>query len=202
MSRFTPIFLLMPLLLAACSGGEVRNSLGLNARAPDEFVVYSRPPLSVPPEFDLKPPRPGEESPFVATSEDQARETLLGTKAKPASLDEVPETPAVETAVTPVLTSDAPTAAQSNFLKKAGADRASDTIRDQLTKDKIELPKKKKKAESLYERIVGEDQNEPVVDAKKESERIRTNKDEGKPVTEGETPTEEQKKKSVFDTLF
>lgn len=37
--------------LTACGGGK---------NSPDEFAVVNRPPLVVPPEADLKPPRPGE----------------------------------------------------------------------------------------------------------------------------------------------
>lgn len=192
------------LALTACTGQEVQETFGMNRKAPDEFVVYSRPPLSVPPEFDLKPPRPGEESPGVVTTEAQARELLLGTKKKPATLDEATATvdTNVETAVEPVLESDAPTGAQSSFLAKAGADKADPKIRDTLGKDVIEAPKKKKKAESLYESIVGEGKDEPVVDAKGEAERIRDNRDKGKPVTEGETPTKDEKSKSMLDKIL
>lgn len=192
------------LALTACTGQEVQETFGMNRKAPDEFVVYSRPPLSVPPEFDLKPPRPGEESPTVLTTEAQARELLLGTRKKPATLDEAAATvdPRVETAVEPVLEANAPSGAQSSFLSKAGVDKADPKIREALGKDVIEAPKKKKKAESLYESIVGENKDEPVVDAKGEAERIRDNRDKGKPVTEGETPTQDEKSKSVLDKIL
>lgn len=196
------LFLISLLVLTACDGNEVRESLGLNRTAPDEFVVYSRPPLSVPPEFELKPPRPGEENLGASSTEAQARELLLGTKKQPASLDEVAETPDVDTAVTPVLTSDAPSGAQSSFLSKAGVDAANPDIREKLAKDVVEAPKKAKKAESLYESIVGAETAEPVVDAQKEAERLRSNRDEGKPVTDGDTPTEKTKPKSVIDRIW
>ncbi len=198
------LLLLGVLALTACTGQDVQETFGMNRKAPDEFVVYSRPPLSVPPEFDLKPPRPGEESPNVVTTEDQARQVLLGTKRKPATLDEAAAKvdSSVETAVEPVLQSDAPSGAQSSFLKKAGTAKADPDIRATLGKDVIEAPKKKKKAESLYESIVGDDKNEPVVDAKGEAERIRDNRDKGKPVTEGKTPTKDEKPKSVLDKIL
>lgn len=197
-------FLLGLVSLTACTGQEVQETFGMNRSAPDEFVVYSRPPLSVPPEFDLKPPRPGEESPNVVTTEDQAREVLLGTKRKPATLDEAAAKvdANVATAVEPVLSNDAPTGAQSSFLSKAGADKADTNIRSELAKDVVAAPKKKKKAESLYESIVGDDTSEPVVDAKGEAERIRANRDAGKPITEGDTPTVDEKSKSVLDVIF
>lgn len=190
--------------LAACTGQEVQQTFGMNRKAPDEFVVYSRPPLAVPPDFDLQPPRPGEESPGVVTTEAQARELLLGTKKKPATLDEASArvNEKVETAVQPVLSNDAPSGAQSSFLSKAGADKADPNIRTELGKDMKEAPKKKKKAQSLYEDIVGAETAEPVVDAKGEAERIRKNRDEGKPVTDGDTPVEDEKSKSVLDKIL
>ena len=39
--------------LSACSG--VKKKLGLENSAPDEFLVTSRAPLSLPPEYDLRP---------------------------------------------------------------------------------------------------------------------------------------------------
>lgn len=197
------ILYLAPLaLIAACSGNDVRDTLGLDRSAPDEFVVYSRPPLSVPPEFDLKPPRPGEENPNQVPTDAQARELLLGSKPQPAALDAVAAGPAVETAVTPVLTSDVPTGPTASFLDKLGVDEAKPDIRDTLRADSVAEPKKTKKAKTLYERIVGGESNEPVVDAYKEAERLRANRDEGKPLTEGETPVEEKKSKSVMDWIF
>ena len=192
------------LALAACTGNEVQETLGIDRRAPDEFVVYSRPPLSVPPEFDLKPPRPGEEGPATASTEAQARATLLGTTAPPATLDEAAAgvDGSVTTAVEPVLTNDAPSGAQSSLLSKAGANAADPAIREKLAADRVAEPEQEKKAQSLYEQIVGDEKKEPVVDAPAEAERLRTNREEGKPVTEGDTPQQEEKPASVIDSLF
>ncbi len=74
---------LMLCALAACSGGDVKESLGLNKEGPDEFVVVSRPPLALPPDFDLQPPRPGAEPPHVKTTEQQAHDALIGKSNAP-----------------------------------------------------------------------------------------------------------------------
>lgn len=206
--------------LAACSGGEVRETLGLDRKAPDEFVVYSRPPLSVPPEFDLEPPRPGE-PPLTPSTEDIARETLLGDQDQPFKLDVSTEqegdvtvaegeeelTLPMEreaksaTAVEKVLEQEAPSGAAASFLGKAGVDEAAPDIRQQLGEDTMQEPERRKEATSLYERIWSSDE-QPVVDPKGEAERLRQNKDEGKAVTEGETPVEENKPPSVIDQIF
>lgn len=187
-------------LLAACSGGSVRDTLGLNKDAPDEFVVVSRPPLSIPPEFELRPPRPGE-PPRIPSAEAEARRQLLGTPSQPASLDEAPQ-PSAATGVVPVLSADAPSDATSSFMKRLGAGTADDTIREKLSTDAVTEPAPDKKSESLYEEIVGSQKKEPTVDAKKEAERLRDNKDAGKPANEGETPTNESKPDSVIDKIF
>ena len=46
--------------LSACSG--VKKKLGLENSAPDEFLVTSRAPLSLPPEYDLRPVTDGSRS--------------------------------------------------------------------------------------------------------------------------------------------
>lgn len=197
------------LALAACSGNEASNTLGLTKRAPDEFVVYSRPPLVVPPEFELMPPTPGAESPHAVSTEQQARQLLLGTSKSGSdgmmSYDEFMQTPAdapaVDTAVTPVISADTPTAASSNFLSKIGADSAAPDIRKQLATDATVVPENAE-AGSLYEEIVGAEQRDTLVDPAAEAERLRANKDEGKAVTEGETPTIDPTPKSVLDRVF
>lgn len=204
-------FLLFAVLgLAACSGSDVSNTLGLNKSAPDEFVVVSRPPLVVPPEFELTPPRPGEESPHAVSPEQQARKLLLGTDGTGDGgtmtyeefMDAAPDQPAVETAVVPVVSYEAPSPASSNFLRRLGADEADPKIRDELRAQQMQPTKPKKEADSLYEEVMGEETQETVVDPAAESERLRTNKDAGKPLTEGETPTTDETPKSVLDRVF
>ena len=46
------------LLLNGCSG--VKEKIGIIKKAPDEFQVYESKPLSVPPNFELRPPAEGE----------------------------------------------------------------------------------------------------------------------------------------------
>jgi hypothetical protein len=72
------------LALAACSvgsdgSGGLRQSLGLAAPPPDEFLVVSRRPLEAPPDFNSLPqPRPGAPSRVDPDPEAEARAALLG----------------------------------------------------------------------------------------------------------------------------
>jgi hypothetical protein len=62
------------LLLPGCSG--FRAAIGLDRVGPDEFAVESRAPLTVPPEFDLRPPQPGAPRPQEASAADKARSVI------------------------------------------------------------------------------------------------------------------------------
>ncbi|HMH65283.1 MAG TPA: DUF3035 domain-containing protein, partial [Rhizomicrobium sp.] len=45
--------------LTACE--DLRKAAGLNKKSPDEFAVTTKAPLVIPPDFNLKPPAPGQE---------------------------------------------------------------------------------------------------------------------------------------------
>lgn len=64
------------LALSACSG--VRQSIGLTKVTPDEFLTVSTAPLTVPPEYGLRPPAPGQPRPQELAPESAARQILLG----------------------------------------------------------------------------------------------------------------------------
>ena len=53
MNKLVISLLLTVSLLSAC--GLTREDLGVDKNAPDEMLVISRAPLSVPPEFGLRP---------------------------------------------------------------------------------------------------------------------------------------------------
>ncbi len=65
--------------LSACN--TIRNSLGANKVVPDEFRVVSIAPLTVPPDYSLRPPTPGEPRPQELDPSSSAREALLGARA-------------------------------------------------------------------------------------------------------------------------
>jgi hypothetical protein len=62
------------LALAACGG-----SGGVFGRdAPDEFAIGRSAPLVVPPDYNMRPPRPGAPRPMAESSQVQAMEALFG----------------------------------------------------------------------------------------------------------------------------
>lgn len=201
MKRFsTPCFVLLPLLLGACESDDVQKTLGLNREAPDEFIVVSRPPLSLPPEFTLRPPRPGE-APRGSAADEQARSLITGKPAASVADPVMLEAPTVNTAVTPVTRNDALSGGAANLLRRAGADSGDEGIRAQLSNDAA-TPADTSNAESLLDKITGAEKNEPTVDAEKEAERLRSNKDSGKALTDGEVPVEKPGGNSLIDRIF
>lgn len=64
------------LALAACASG---NSDGRRAGVPDEFRVVKKAPLTVPPEYSLRPPQRGEVRPAEVSPERQDQILAFGT---------------------------------------------------------------------------------------------------------------------------
>ena len=62
---------------SACTSG-VRQALGAEKTTPDEFRVVTIAPLTVPPEFGLRPPQPGALRAEDVFPDQQARRALFG----------------------------------------------------------------------------------------------------------------------------
>jgi hypothetical protein len=69
-------------LAAACAaaGGcaSFKQAVGAEKVAPDEFRVVTRAPLVMPPDYALRPPRPGDPRPQELRPGDQARAAVFG----------------------------------------------------------------------------------------------------------------------------
>ena len=64
------------LALSACSGA--RSALGVDPAPPDEFTVVSKAPLTIPPDFNLRPPKPGAARPQEQNPATRAQAALVG----------------------------------------------------------------------------------------------------------------------------
>ena len=150
--------------LSAC-GGDVKETLGLNREAPDEFAVQSRPALDVPPAFKLRPPAKGGENLRESSIRDELRAEILPNSIASTKLG----------------------SAESFLLQKADAQDSSADIRKVLNEEYgVEDP-------TLLERIrsISDDSGSTntLIDADKERERILGNKKAGKAITDGEVET-------------
>lgn len=182
-ARFVALaVLLAPVALSACS--DVKRSLGYEKQPPDEFQVVQRAPLSMPPEFSLRPPQPGAVRPQEGTTRDQARRILTGTRT-----------------ATPI-SSEGRDSADMALMKRIGADSIQPDIRVLVDKESQALANADK---SFQERIMfwrKPEQPGAAVDALKESQRLQQNQALGKSVSDGETPKVQRRKKGWLEGVF
>lgn len=170
------------LALAGCS--NVKETLGMNKRAPDEFAVVTRAPLAMPPDFALRPPEPGAQRPQETAPRQQARQALTG-----------------RTVGAVAARSDLSSGEQA-LLSQAGALNLDPTIRQQIDRETTLLAEESR---GVVDSIIfwrKPDQPGVIVDPKKEAQRIQQNTALGRPITEGETPIIQRRKKALFEGIF
>src|SRR6202451_4117878 len=64
-------------LLGGCETGDLTRTFGLTRDSPDEYTVTTRAPLSMPPDYNLRPPRPGAPRPQEQSEREQAAAALV-----------------------------------------------------------------------------------------------------------------------------
>lgn len=195
--------------LTACGGASgIRETLGIDNRAPDEFRVVSRPPLSVPPQFNLRPPSADAQSPIVIPADKQARSIITGAPVQ--SENDIGYDNSVDTAVVPVESAsidknNAKTKASGNnssFLSKIGADKADPKVRGELVEQKLQAQEKKEEGSWWSNLTSTADKKDTLVNAEQEAKRIKDNKTANKPVTEGQTPEVKDKDRGLLGNIF
>ncbi|HTT78522.1 MAG TPA: DUF3035 domain-containing protein [Stellaceae bacterium] len=60
--------------MSGCS--NFKQIIGIDQPAPDEFAVESNAPLTIPPDFNLRPPEPGAPRPHQVTAAEKAQEII------------------------------------------------------------------------------------------------------------------------------
>lgn len=187
------IALVAVVLAAGCE--TVKKTVTREKRAPDEFAVYSRAPLSVPPEFALRPPEPGAERPQAVSAKESAQDALFtttragkgGARPKPQPLP-------------PGLANASP--GVQALLRQTGALSADPSIRTLVNRETSILSEEDK---TLADRIMFwgvPTEHGEAVDPQKEAQRIRETQALGKPITEGDTPVITRKRRAVLEGLF
>ncbi|HEY4044967.1 MAG TPA: DUF3035 domain-containing protein [Rhodopila sp.] len=171
------------ILLGGCSTDNLARTFGLTRDAPDEYTVTTRAPLSMPPNYNLRPPRPGTTRPQEQSERQQAEEALVPQMALNAPAGQA-----------------TPSAGQTALMQETGPD-APDDIRAKIDQDA-----NRANADDgfinklLYWRKPA--MQSVQVDAQKESQRLRENSALGEGPDVGTTPIIEQKKEGWFTSLF
>ena len=102
------------ILLGGC--GSMRDALGLNKHAPDEFAVVTKAPLIIPPDYNLLPPKPTVEQPRETNPQAEAIQALFP-----------------EHKVAP------PSQSEAMLIRKTGGDEASSDIRTKVGGETTEI---------------------------------------------------------------
>lgn len=175
------LILAAPLALAACGGDELTRTFGLTRDAPDEFRVTTRAPLSMPPSLALPAPTPGVSRPQELTQE-QAAEAVLSPDSILARGDAQasPGQQALVAAAGPA----APRDIRARVDGEQQLDRASVSFTDRLMFWQPSPPPG------------------TVVDATRESQRLRQGAALGQSPLSGDTPIIQRKRRGLFDGLF
>jgi Protein of unknown function (DUF3035) len=178
--------------LAGCS--SLRNTFGIERGGPDEFTVVRHAPLTLPPDYNLRPPQPGVPPPQENSPQTQARSAVVGSQSGLVLGSGLGS--ALGSTDAP-----APSSAESALLQQAGAGQVDPTIRETLNQEAGFDSVDRGFLEGL---IFWREAEAPgdVVDAEAEAERLKTNAEQGLPVTEGETPIIKRRKKALLEGIF
>ena len=186
-----PVTLLALGALALGGCGAFENLGGSKKISPDEFKIVSHSPLTMPPNAELRPPRPGEPRPQEVTPAEQAREALA------------PQTAGRTTRVTGG--GNAPPspggASEQALVAKAGQGGIDPNIRSRVNTDTRTLNDSDK---SFVDSLIFWQDKPPtgvVLDPAKEQQRLRDAQAAGQNAT-GATPTITRRKRGLLEGIF
>lgn len=172
-------------LLAACSG-DVARSFGFVRDPPDEFQVQTQAPLSMPPEYGLRPPRPGAPRPQEPLARDQAAGIMVASTV---------------TATAPVEPPLRATPGEAALLASAGPAPPAD-LRERIDTDNALLAERSR---TFADRLIfwrTPQQQAVVVDPQREAQRLREASALGREPTTGDTPIIQRRSRGLLEGLF
>ena len=185
----TILILLASFVLTGCE--ETKRAFGQTKEAPDEFAVYKRAPLSLPPDFDLRPPTPGAQRPQIVTSKNRVRQALGIPAEKSRRVGTFSSTEIANLSK-----------GERALLILTGANNANPEIRKLVDAKALDLFETDK---SFTDKILFWQTKENIgvaVDPNKETKRIREAQALGKPLNEDNTPNITRKQKTIFEGIF
>ena len=191
MKRYATIVLTLFVVTVLTGCEETKRALGQAKEAPDEFAVYRRPPLSLPPDYSLRPPTPGDAGPLLEDPRDTAREAL-GVLVKTSNRPSL-----VRSQVLGNLSQG-----ERAVLSLTGANKANPQIRQLVKKESLKLFENEK---SLTDKLVFWQTRQKfgtALDPEKEQKRIREAQALGKPINSKDIPTITRKKRAILEGVL
>jgi hypothetical protein len=171
--------------LGGCSAFE--NLGGGKKFSPDEFKIVSHSPLTMPPNAELRPPRPGEPRPQETSTADQAREALSPTLA---ARNVAPDAKVVRSG----------DASERALIAKAGGG-GDPNIRSQVNRDTRVIDDSNK---TFIDSLIFWQDKGPggtIVDPAKEQQRLRDAQATGQPST-APTPRIVRRQRGLLEGIF
>jgi hypothetical protein len=150
------------LALAACAGalagcssnlnetGGLRNAIGIAGDAPDEFLVVSKAPLVMPPDMNLRPPRPGATDLGQTDLRGDARAAVTGSANGAGTV----------AGASP---------GEQAILARADAGAGASSVREELLREEGIVRKER----TLADQVLGSGEGEQTLDPWSEAERLR-----------------------------
>lgn len=169
------------LAVAGCGNSGLSRTFGLERDAPNEFTVTTQAPLSMPPDFSLRPPEPGAPRPMEQSEAQQAEEALAPQTALAA--------PTGLSAGQQALVQQAGPPTGSGIRQEVNREAHASAAANDTFVDKL-LFWRRPPAPGI------------VVDPTKEAQRLRQNAALGESSQIGDTPIIQPKRKGWFEDLF
>lgn len=160
------IIIVFAILLASCS--KIRESAGVTRKTLDEFQIIENPPLIIPPDFNLVAPDKLQQRNIDDVEKDLAQEILFGLNEKEQNIEKQNST-------------------MNQILSRANASNISNDIREEIDQEFAQ----EIKMDGVFQ--IDWDNEVDVLDAVKESERIRNRNFEGENISDGEIPIKKEK---------
>lgn len=179
MKRILCTLLLLP-VLAACS--EMKQTVGLGRNNPDEFTIVKNPPLTMPPDYDLRPP-------------DATAQGAKGNEPAPVV--------AAKAVGADITVEDAGSPGLAALLSQAKATDAKPDIRAAINKDADGVVVKDK---SFVDKLMVWDAStkapDPTVDAKAEAVRVDDAKSKGDFISGDGVKFKQKKQEAPLEGVF
>lgn len=206
--------------LGGCS--DPKKALGLGKRSPDEFTVVTRAPLSLPPEYALRPPQPGVQRPQELGPVEAARQSVFAPAGAAAAAASAPPVgpvvaPAPRVGVAATTPGAAappparpaagaartPSSGEAALLARAGTERITPNIRTVINEETTRMAEAERPFidKLIFWKEPLEAQSD-VVNPSRETQRLQDNAALGKPPNEGEVPIIRRKTPGLFERLF
>jgi len=196
MKRTAYIGTTLALLVMGLSGcSDTRKALGIDKAPPDEFSVVSGAPLTMPPDFNLRPPRSPSDKPPSETAAQAGRQTVFRVSDA--------KTPAVVASTQVGTNGAALSPGEQALIAKAGAAGADPSIRQQVDKDTAQL--NEDNSGGFVDSLLFWREPPPpgeAVDASREAQRLRENAALGKPASVGDTPQIQRTQRAWLEGIF